>query len=184
VFTSCTRFIILSRVIHFLIFQRPECLLHLFIKLCKVCFNFSFTIFVRVLWKKEIHNYNDSLRASSQFWGISWKVDAREETPKRGAGGFCPMSGIVALIASFAPSGARVQVMLQGTQIKYMPDKGHVSIIIINTQGQITQMYFMRKDCLTWNHVAGCKFHLQIALCRLARKEGRFREGRLSFGHM
>ena len=27
----------------------------------------------------------------------------------------------------------------------YMPDKGHVIIIIINTQGQIAQMYFMRK---------------------------------------
>ena len=31
----------------------------------------------------------------------------------------------------------------------YMPDKGHVIIIIINTQGQIAQMYFIRKDCLT-----------------------------------
>ena len=98
VFTSCTRFIILSRVIHFLIFQRPESLLHLFIKLCKVCFNFSFAIFVRILWRKEIHNYNDKVRASSPFWGRSWKVDAREET---GGGGRLP--GIVALVASFAP---------------------------------------------------------------------------------
>ena len=114
-FTSCTRFIILSRVIHFLVFQRPERLLHLFIKLCKVCFNFSFAIFVRVLWRKEIHNYNDKLRASSPFWGMSWKVEAREETRQRAE----LLSGIVALVASFAPSGARVQMMLRGTQINY-----------------------------------------------------------------
>ena len=31
----------------------------------------------------------------------------------------------------------------------YMPDKGHVIIIIINTQGQIAQIYFIRRDCLT-----------------------------------
>ena len=31
----------------------------------------------------------------------------------------------------------------------YMPDKGHVIIVIINTQGQIAQMYFIRRDCLT-----------------------------------
>ena len=30
----------------------------------------------------------------------------------------------------------------------YMPDKGHVIIIIINTQGKIAQIYFIRKDCL------------------------------------
>ena len=41
---------------------------------------------------------------------------------------------------------------------------GPSSIIIINTPGQIKQIYFIRKDCLTWNHVVGwaiCKFHLQ-----------------------
>ena len=44
--------------------------------------------------------------------------------------------------------------------------------------------YFMRTDCLTWNHVAGCKFHLQPALCHLAREKERFRKGSLSFGHV
>ena len=102
--TSCTRFITLSRVIHFLIFQRPERLLHLFIKLCKICFNFSFAIFVRILRKKEVHNYNDSLRASSPFWEISWKVDAREETRK---GGGELLSSIVSLVASFAPKRSK-----------------------------------------------------------------------------
>ena len=52
----------------------------------------------------------------------------------------------------------------------------------INTQGQIVQIYFKRKDFLTRNHVAGCKFHLQPTRCRLAREKQRFREGTLSFG--
>ena len=30
-----------------------------------------------------------------------------------------------------------------------MPDKNHVIIIITNTRGQIVQIYFIRKDCLT-----------------------------------
>ena len=30
-----------------------------------------------------------------------------------------------------------------------MPDKSHVIIIIINTRGQIVQIYFITKDCLT-----------------------------------
>ena len=50
------------------------------------------------------------------------------------------------------PSGARVQMMLRGSQINYMPNKSHVIIIITNTrntQGQIVQIYFIRKDCLT-----------------------------------
>ena len=65
-----------------------------------------------------------------------------------------------------------------GTQINYMPDKSHVIIIIIiNTQGQIVQIYFIWKDCLTRNHAAGCKFHLQPVLCRLAREKKHFREG-------
>ena len=52
----------------------------------------------------------------------------------------------------------------------------------INTQGQIVQIYFKRKDFLTRNHVAGCKFHLQPTRCRLAREKQHFREGSLSFG--
>ena len=39
--------------------------------------------------------------------------------------------------------------MLRGTQINYMRDKSHVIIIIVITQGQIVQIYFIRKDCLT-----------------------------------
>ena len=46
-------------------------------------------------------------------------------------------------------SGARVQMMLRGTQINYMPDKSHAIIIIINTQGQIVQIHLIRKKCLT-----------------------------------
>ena len=65
-----------------------------------------------------------------------------------------------------------------------MPGKIHVIISIINTQGQIVQIYFIRKDCLTGNHVAGCKFHLQPALCHLAREKERVREGSLSFGRV
>ena len=40
-------------------------------------------------------------------------------------------------------------MMLRGTQINYMPDKSHVIIIIINTQGQIVQIHLIRKKCLT-----------------------------------
>ena len=38
-------------------------------------------------------------------------------------------------------------MMLRGTQINYMPEKSHVIIIIINTQGQI--VHLIRKKCLT-----------------------------------
>ena len=65
-----------------------------------------------------------------------------------------------------------------------MPDKSNVIIIIINTQGQIAQIYFIRKDCSTGNHVVGCKFHLQLALCHLARKKEHFRAGILLVGHV
>ena len=77
-----------------------------------------------------------------------------------------------------------MQMILRGTQITYMPEKSRVIIIIINTQGQIVQIYFVRKDCLIRNHVAGCKFHLQPVLCRLGREKERFREGSLSFGRV
>ena len=65
-----------------------------------------------------------------------------------------------------------------------MPDKSHVIIIIINTQGQIAEIYFIRKDCLRGNHVVGCKFHLQPALCHLACKKEHFRGGILLVGHV
>ena len=41
-------------------------------------------------------------------------------------------------------------MMLWGVQINYMPDKSYVIIIISNTLGQIIQINFIRKDCLTW----------------------------------
>ena len=70
-------------------------------------------------------------------------------------------------IVNFGPS-------IRGTQIDYMSSKSHVIVIIINTQGQIIQIYLVRKDCLTWNHVAGCKFHLQPInfFCQLAACNG------------
>ena len=80
------------------------------------------------------------------------------------------------------PSGARVQMMLRCTN--YIPDKRHVIIVIINTQGQIVQIYFIKKDFLTRNHVAGCKFRLQPALCSLSHEKECFREGSLSFGRV
>ena len=44
---------------------------------------------------------------------------------------------------------------------------------------KLAKMYSnIRKDCLTWNHVAGSKSHLQPALCRLEH----FREGSLLSG--
>ena len=46
-------------------------------------------------------------------------------------------------------SGARVQMMLLGTPINYMPDKSYVIIVIINTQGQIVQSLFHKKSSLT-----------------------------------
>ena len=46
-------------------------------------------------------------------------------------------------------SGARVQMMLRGTQINYMPDKSYVIIIIINTQAQIVQSLFHKESLLT-----------------------------------
>ena len=51
-----------------------------------------------------------------------------------------------------------------------MPHKCHVNIIIINTQGQIVQIYFIKKGCLTRNYVAGRKFHLQPAKSRVLGK--------------
>ena len=40
--------------------------------------------------------------------------------------------------------------MLRGTQINLMPDKSHViTVIIINTQGQIVHIHLIRKKCLT-----------------------------------
>ena len=50
-------------------------------------------------------------------------------------------------------------MVLCRTQINYMPDKSHVIIFIISTQGQIVKIYFISKDCLTRKKVAGRKFH-------------------------
>ena len=44
-------------------------------------------------------------------------------------------------------SRVRVEMMLRRTQIhvNYTPDKSHVTIIIIDTQGQIVQIHLIRK---------------------------------------
>ena len=49
-----------------------------------------------------------------------------------------------------------MQMLLRGTQINYMPGKSHVIIIVINTQGQIVQIYF--------------KIYVQPVLCRCRAK--------------
>ena len=53
-------------------------------------------------------------------------------------------------------SGARVQMMLRGTQINYMPDKSHLIIIIVNEQGQVVSIYLIRKKLfnrdVAWNY--------------------------------
>ena len=58
---------------------------------------------------------------------------------------FRAYSLFVARVVSF--TFVQVSFMLRGTQINYMPDKSQV--IIINGQGQMVQIYFIRKDCLT-----------------------------------
>ena len=58
---------------------------------------------------------------------------------------FWTYSLFVARLVSF--TFVQVSFMQRGTQINYMPDKSQV--IIINAQGQIVQIYFIRKDCLT-----------------------------------
>ena len=62
-------------------------------------------------------------------------------------GFFRAYSLFVARVVSF--TFVQVSFMQRGTQINYMPDKSQVIIIIINAQGQIVQIYFVRKDCLT-----------------------------------
>ena len=71
-----------------------------------------------------------------------------------------------------------------GGHINYMSDKTHVIIIFINTQGQIVRIYFTWKNCLTWNHVAGSKFHLKTVLCHLAGEKERFSVRILSCGRV
>ena len=39
-----------------------------------------------------------------------------------------------------------VQMMLEGTETNYMPDKIHAIISIINTRGQIVQIHLIRKN--------------------------------------
>ena len=45
-------------------------------------------------------------------------------------------------------------MMLRGTQINYMPDKSHVIIIIINTQGQIIQTMLLAANSIHSPHFA------------------------------
>ena len=65
-------------------------------------------------------------------------------------------------------------MMLRGTQINYMPDKSHVIIISINTQGQIIQIMLRAANSIYRPHFA----------VYLAREKERFRDGSLSFGHV
>ena len=51
------------------------------------------------------------------------------------------------MITLLLDGSARGQMMLRGAQINYKPGKSYVIIIIINTQGQIMQINFIRKDC-------------------------------------
>ena len=63
----------------------------------------------------------------------------------------------MARVASFAPERSEgANDATRVTNNLYMPDKSHVIIIIINTQGQIVQNYFIRKDCVIGNYFAGC----------------------------
>ena len=53
-------------------------------------------------------------------------------------------------------------MMLRGTQINYMPDKSHVIIITINTQGQIIQIMLRFAVWLAKRSVS------EMAVCQLA----------------
>ena len=55
-------------------------------------------------------------------------------------------------IVYFWPAWA--QMMLRGAQINYISDKSHV-IIIVLTQGQIVQIYFIKKDGLNMKSLCG-----------------------------
>ena len=90
---------------------------------------------------------------------------------------FCRAYSIICTLAPLGPEWC-----YSGHNKLYAKKKSRNYIIINNRQGQIIQIYFIRKDCFTWNPIAGCKFHLQPALCCLAHEKERFREGGLPFG--
>ena len=61
--------------------------------------------------------------------------------------------------------------MLRGTQINYMPDKSHVIIIIINTQGQVIQIMLRTANSTYSPHFAvwpAKRSVSEMAVCRLA----------------
>ena len=66
------------------------------------------------------------------------------------------------------------------TQINYLPDKSHVIIIIINTQGQIVHINFFKERLFDMKSCCGLQIP-EPALCRLVREKERFREGSLSW---
>ena len=62
-------------------------------------------------------------------------------------------------------------MMLQGTQVNYMPDKSHVIIIIINTQGQVIQIMLRAANSIYSPHFAvwpAKRSVSEMAVCHLA----------------
>ena len=62
-------------------------------------------------------------------------------------------------------------MMLQGTQVNYMPDKSHVIIIIINTQGQVIQNMLRAANSIYSPHFAvwpAKRSVSEMAVCHLA----------------
>ena len=62
-------------------------------------------------------------------------------------------------------------MMLRGTQINYMPDKSHVIIITINTQGQIIQIMLRAANSIYSPHFAVWRAKRSVsemAVCQLA----------------
>ena len=62
-------------------------------------------------------------------------------------------------------------MMLQGTQVNYMPDKSHVIIIIINTQGQVIQILLRAANSIYSPHFAvwpAKRSVSEMAVCHLA----------------
>ena len=83
----------------------------------------------------------------------------------------------MARVASFAPdrAGAREQMMLPWTQIYYVYVQQktcdyHYYQYIRSTETNL----FHEERLFNRNHLAGCKFHLQPALCHLACEKGAF----------
>ena len=137
-----------------------------------------FTLMLTILQRPPLYTNNSNLSVSTQR-SIFVTIGQSGMT----FGGHIVIN-FVAWVASLfcAQVEHRVQMMVQGTQINYMHDKSCVYHYYQYTKPNRTNL-FHKERLSTWNHVAGCKFHLQPARCRLAcEKEHIFREGSLSFG--